>query len=45
MALDLKPLVETVIDLGSEAYESRVRKMILFAGAVALVLILVWKRG
>ncbi len=45
MALNLKPLVKAVVDLGSESYEARVRKMIIFAGVVGLVLILVWKRG
>jgi hypothetical protein len=43
MAIDLGPLVKTVVDLGSERYEERVRKLILFGGAVGLALILVWK--
>ena len=45
MALDLKPFIRALVDLGSEDYEQRVRKMIVFAGVVAVILILVWKRG
>lgn len=45
MALDLKPLIREVVDLGSESYMSRVRSLILLAGAVGLALILIWKRG
>ncbi len=45
MGLDLKPLVRAAVDLGSESWASRVRKLIILAGAVGLVLILVWKRG
>jgi len=43
MALNFGPLVRAVVDLGSEKYEQRVRKLIFLGGAVALVLILVWK--
>lgn len=45
MSLNLKPLIEAVVDMGSESYESRVKRIIVFAGVVALVLILFWKRG
>lgn len=45
MALDLKPFVKAIVDLGSEEYEQRVRKMIVFAGVVVAILILIWKRG
>lgn len=45
MGIDLKPLVEKIFDLGSKPLEKSAQKMILMAGAVVLVLILVWKRG
>lgn len=43
MNIDFKPLVRAVVDLGSESYETRARRMIFLAGAVALALILVAK--
>ena len=45
MSIDLKPLIKAVVDMGSESYESRVKRIIVFGGVVALVLILFWKRG
>lgn len=45
MGLNLKPLLEAIADTGSASIEKRGRKLILLAGVVALVLILVWKRG
>ncbi|MCJ7485274.1 MAG: hypothetical protein MUQ25_03780 [Candidatus Aminicenantes bacterium] len=45
MSINLKPLITAVVDIGSENYESRVKRIIVFGGIVALVLILFWKRG
>jgi hypothetical protein len=41
--VDFGPLVRAVVDLGSESYEKRVRKMIWLGAAVALGLILIMK--
>jgi hypothetical protein len=43
LAIDFKPFIRALVDLGSEDYEARVRKLILFGGFVVLALILVWK--
>jgi hypothetical protein len=44
MALNITPLITALVDMGAESYESRVRKLIIQAGLVLLVLILVWKK-
>jgi len=41
--LDFGPLIRSIVDLGSESYESKIRKLILLAGAVGVVLIVAWK--
>lgn len=43
MAIDLGPLVRAVVDLGSDSYEQRVRRLIFLAAGLVLALILVWK--
>ena len=43
MGLNFGPLFRAAVDLGSESYEQRVRKLIFLGGFVVLVLILVWK--
>lgn len=43
MALNWNGLITDLVDAGAESYESRVRKLILLAGAVLLALIVVWK--
>ena len=43
MAINWNGLITQIVDAGSESYESRVRKLILFAGAVVLGLIILWK--
>lgn len=43
MGIDFGPLVRAVVDLGSESYEQRIRRLIFLAAGVALLLILVWK--
>jgi hypothetical protein len=45
MGIDIKPLVKKIFDIGSEPLEKSAQKIVLLAGAVVLVLILVWKRG
>jgi hypothetical protein len=44
VALDFKPLLTALVDMGADSYETRVRRLILQAGLVLLVLILVWKK-
>ncbi len=38
-------IISSVVSLGSESkeYESKIRRLILFAGAILLGLIIVWK--
>lgn len=43
MALDFGPLVRAVVDLGSESYEARVRRLILLSAGCLLALVLVFK--
>lgn len=45
MSIELKPLLEAFFDTGSASAEKAGRNLILLAGAIGLVLILVWKRG
>ncbi len=43
MGLDLGPLVRAVVDLGSDSYEKRVRRLIWLGAVLALALILLFK--
>lgn len=45
MAFDLKKFLAPIIDLGSETYEERVQKLIVFGALTVLALIVIWKRS
>jgi hypothetical protein len=44
MAINLRPLLDQLFDAGAENYEASTRRLIWQAGAVLLLLILIWKR-
>lgn len=43
MAIDWNGVAVKIIDLGSDSYEKRLHRQILFAGVCGLVLIIAWK--
>ena len=43
MALDLGNALRSIIDYGSESYETRTTRMALKIGAIALFVLVVWK--
>jgi hypothetical protein len=45
MSFNLKDFLRPLVDMGSETYEERVRKLILFGGLIVLALIVIWKRS
>jgi hypothetical protein len=45
MAFNVKDFLTSLIDLGSEDYEDRVKELIVFGGLIALALIVIWRRA
>ena len=43
MALDWDGYLTRLVDMGSDSYETRVHRQILFAGLLGLALIILWK--
>lgn len=43
MSIDWNGLLVSVVDQGATSYETRLHRQILFAGAVGLVLLIVWR--
>lgn len=43
MKIDFNKTIRSILDLGGESYETRITRVIVKAGLVALFLIVVWK--
>lgn len=45
MAFNVEGFLKSLIDLGSESYEERVKELIVFGGLIVLALIVIWRRA
>lgn len=45
MAFNLKAFLAPIFDVGAEAYEERVKEVIVFGALIVLALIVIWKRS